>query len=156
MNEEFYVGQIFEGEYPIEVSDWCTESDKYSIEEIDEKDGKRRFQIKEIPSLTPQEKEQQFLEDFFYIPQIGYFRKIPKGYNGLVEAMNTTFNLVSSLGYLPENTLQFYRIPDFTNEDQCSEEWLIANSFKNSQMTKENFNNLYINCMTAWNKQEHL
>ena len=50
MNEEFYVGQIFEGEYPIEVSDWCTESDKYSIEEIDEKDGKRRFQIKEIPS----------------------------------------------------------------------------------------------------------
>ena len=156
MSEEFYLGHIFEGEYPIEVSDWCTDSERYYIDEIEEQNGIRRFQIKEITPLSAEEKEQQFLEEFFYIPNTGYFRKIPKGYNGLVEAMNTAYNLVASMEYLPQGILQFYRKPDFTIEEQCSEEWLVANSFKNAQMTKEEFNTLYMNCMTAWNQQEHL
>lgn len=156
MSEEFYLGQIFEGEYPLDVSDWCNESDNYCIEEIEELNGVRRFQIKEIPSLTAEEKRQQFLEDFFYIPNKGYFRKTPKGYSGLVEAMNTTFNMVLSLGYLPEGILQFYNMPDFTIQEQCSEEWLVANAFKNQQMTKEEFITMYSDCMTAWNQQEHL
>lgn len=44
----FSLEQIFEIEYPPEAAVWCNENNAY-IKEIDQVDGKRRFQIKAIP-----------------------------------------------------------------------------------------------------------
>ena len=49
MSEEFYIDQIFEGEYPPEAACYCNDRGDRYIEEIDQTDGKRRFQIKAIP-----------------------------------------------------------------------------------------------------------
>ena len=44
----FEIGQIFEKRYPLEVAIWCNNNNAY-IEEIEQKNGHRRFQVVAIP-----------------------------------------------------------------------------------------------------------
>ena len=103
-----------------------------------------------------QERKEVFLKQFFKIECYGYFRKQPKGYGSAVESLNTAFNIVTVIGNLPANTLTFYAEPDFTNPEQCTEEWLVANSTKNEVMTPSEFGTFYAQFTMAWNSQEHL
>lgn len=106
-------------------------------------------------------RQKEFENNFFEIPAIegifkgGYYRKQPKGYQSAVESVNTCFNAVTVLGLLPADYLIFYTKPDFTDETQCTEEWLVANQFKNETMTAQEFGQFYVAFMTAWNTQEH-
>ena len=100
-------------------------------------------------------RKQDFLNQFFSLGEYGYFRKQPKGYGSAVESLNTAFNVVTILGKLPADTLTFYKEPDFNDAEQCTEEWLIANSFKNAEMTGTEFAQFYAQFMTSWNMQEH-
>ena len=102
-----------------------------------------------------EERKQDFLLQFFSLGEYGYFRKQPKGYGSAVESLNTAFNVVTILGKLPADTLTFYKEPDFNDAEQCTEEWLIANSYKNIEMTGTEFAQFYAQFMTAWNMQEH-
>lgn len=101
-------------------------------------------------------REKDFNSQFFNIENYGYFRKTPKGYGSAIEAMNTAFNTVTILGNLPANTLTFYKQPNFEIEKQCTEEWLVENSYKNETMTPEEFGKFYAEFITAWNYKEHL
>ena len=62
---EYYPGQIFEGEYPEEAAEFCNNSGKYFIEEIEPlDDGTRRFEIKEIPAPDIEEvRDQKYAEN---------------------------------------------------------------------------------------------
>ena len=62
---EFYHGQIFEGEYSEEAAEFCNNSGKYFIEEIELlKDGTRRFEIKEIHAPDLEDvREQKYVEN---------------------------------------------------------------------------------------------
>ena len=53
---EFYIGQIFENEYPLEAADFCNNRGDCYIEEIETIDDVRRFQIVEVPEETEEEK----------------------------------------------------------------------------------------------------
>ncbi len=51
--QTFEIGQIFSLEYPPEAAEFCNESGKYFIAEIEAgEDGQRRFQIQEVPAPT--------------------------------------------------------------------------------------------------------
>ena len=102
-----------------------------------------------------QERQAKFESNFFLIPDFGWYRKQPKGYSSAVESMNTAFNAVTVLGKLPADYLIFYTAPDFSDETQCTEEWLIANQVKNTVMTAAQFGQFYAAFITAWNTQEH-
>ena len=52
---EFYIGQIFSGEYPPEAAYFCNESGNSYITELEPKDGVRQFQIVAIPEPTEEE-----------------------------------------------------------------------------------------------------
>ena len=49
MTEEFYIGQIFENEYPPEAAGWCNERGDCHITEMENNDDIRRFKIVENP-----------------------------------------------------------------------------------------------------------
>jgi hypothetical protein len=100
-------------------------------------------------------REENFKNNFFKIKDACWFRKQPKGYNSAIESLNTAFNVVSVLGKLPANTLTFYIAPDFSIEGQCTENWLVKNSYKNEEMTPQEFGEFYASFMTAWNNEEH-
>ena len=115
----------------------------------------------ECEAEQAKEREKAFKTTFFEIPPIdgifkgGYYRKQPKGYQSAVESINTAFNAVNVLGLLPQDYLIFYTKPDFTDETQCTEEWLVANQFRNQTMTAQEFGQFYIAFMTGWNNREH-
>ena len=48
--DKYYIGQIFEKEYPIDCAIWCN-NNNYSIVEIEKENGVRRYQIQE--SILP-------------------------------------------------------------------------------------------------------
>lgn len=50
MNENFYIGQIFEGKYPPSAAVWCNNNNAY-IDDL----GDRRYEIKAIPEPTEEE-----------------------------------------------------------------------------------------------------
>ena len=49
----------------------------------------------------------------------------------------------------------FYQQPDFTDEIQCTKEWLVEHQVKNEQMNVTEFSTFYARFITAWNTQEH-
>lgn len=57
MNEEYYVGQIFDRMYPDTAANWANKNKK-RILEIDHVDGVRRFQIQEDRKPTEEEIKQ--------------------------------------------------------------------------------------------------
>lgn len=117
------------------------------------------YQLYNGEYLTAEEiaqiRENEFKSDFFEVPNSGWYRRKPKGYSSAVESLNTAFNAVSIMGQLPEGMLIFYQEPDFTNPEQCTEEWLIEHQIKSPAMTAQEFGQLYVNFMTAWNTSEH-
>lgn len=52
---DFYIGKIFEGEYPPEAAVWCNEHGDRHIDEIEPLEGVRRFQIVAVPEPTDEE-----------------------------------------------------------------------------------------------------
>lgn len=57
MTEEFYIGQIFETEYPPEAAIWCNENNAF-IDVVDDV-----YTILEVPAPTPEEiKEERIRE----------------------------------------------------------------------------------------------
>lgn len=54
MNEEFYIGQIFEGVYPPEAAIWCNANNCF-IDVI----GEKRYEIKAIPEPPAPTYEEQ-------------------------------------------------------------------------------------------------
>ena len=58
MNENFYVGQIFEGKYPPEAAIWCNANNAF-IDVI----GERRYEIKEVPAPTEEEIKQRRIDE---------------------------------------------------------------------------------------------
>lgn len=54
----FSLNQIFDSTYPPEAAQFCNQNG-YRIVEIDKQNGKRRFQIQEIPAPTAEEIAEQ-------------------------------------------------------------------------------------------------
>lgn len=59
----FEIGQVFEKEYPPEVSTWCVENNAYLEEIAPETEGIRRFKVIAIPALTEEEQAAQKLAE---------------------------------------------------------------------------------------------
>jgi hypothetical protein len=103
-----------------------------------------------------EQREAEFKNKFFEIPNFGWFRKQPKGYSSAVESLNTAFNAVTIMQKLPAGMLIFYQEPDFTKPEECTEEWLIEHQTYSEEMTVQEFGAFYVGFMTAWNNQEHV
>ena len=149
---DYYIGQIFNGIYPSDAAIWCN---NHNAVIVDISNNGTVWEIQRVQEPTADERREEFLKDFFNVQGIGYYRKKPKGYQSAIESINTAFNLCNKMGGLPANTLIFYQEPDFTKPEQCTEEWLVQHQIKLPAMSAEQFNELYIAFVTAWNSEEH-
>lgn len=154
---DFYVGQIFDNPYPPEAALWCNQNGCYLGDT--EVDGVEKTIILETPDLTSAERKALFLEDFFKVNlgELGnaYYRKKPKGYASAVESILTAQIICAKLNGLPEGILIFYKQPTFSKPEQCTEEWLESHQIVLPALTVEQFDELFINFITSWNKKEH-
>lgn len=79
---DFYIGQIFNGEYPPEAALWCNENRAY-IEELAPEGEIRRFEIQAIPEPTLEEVRERKLTEL----------------NTQFESIRSTAWVMSSLGF---------------------------------------------------------
>lgn len=100
-------------------------------------------------------RQQAFLKDFFNVNGYGYYRRVPKGYQSAVESMNVLFNIANLTKGLQAGLIIFYEEPDFTKPEECTEKWLVEHQIIMPAMTLEEFMQLYVAFMTAWNTTEH-
>ncbi len=144
-----------------EYADNCLETDIITQAELDEHPDKVIVQNGVLvlnpnyETIEAAQRQADFESKFFNIPGFGWFRKVPKGYTSAVECLNLAFNNVSLLGKLPAETMIFYTQPDFTEPEECTEEWLVAHQIKNAEMTVEQFGQFYAGFSEAWNSTEH-
>ena len=139
---DFIVEQNHQLGYEIRETETALEAWGYSDEEIEE--------------MAIAQRKAEFEDKFFEVPNYGWYRKKPKGYQSAIESLSIAFNAVSILGSLPANTLIFYAKPDFTKPEECTEEWLVQHQTFNEEMSAQVFGTFYMNFVTAWNNQEHV
>ena len=110
---------------------------------------------------TEEEKAQARAKEFyntFLATSKGNYRLQPKGYANAQQSIDTINNMVNALGSLTNQISEmilFYETPDFTDETQCTEEWLIAHQYKAPVMTKEEWTEFYIEFSTLYAQKQY-
>lgn len=153
MTEEFYVGQIFDNPYPPEAAQWCNRNNCVLDDVL--VDGVLKTIINSAPQITTAERKKIFNDTFFKVGDIGYFRRVPKGYQSAIESINTAYNIAKEEGGLPADKLIFYPEPNFDIPEQCTEEWLIEHQIKMPAMDFATFYPIYKELVNTWNEENH-
>lgn len=100
----------------------------------------------------------QNFENKFLATSKGNYRLQPKGYANAQQSVDTINNMVNALNGLPENVanmILFYPTPDFSKEEQCTEEWLVAHQYTAQPMTKEEWTTYYIEFSTLYAQNQY-
>lgn len=122
-------------------ADDCLETNIITQDELD-KDRNRVIVENGVLILNPNyanDLEQGFNKQFITTSQ-GCIRINTAWGNFLTIKPNYDFQ-VQTLGYLPANTIIFYTKPNFSDfqTKEAMEEWLVANSFKNAQISASDY-----------------
>ena len=91
-------------------------------------------------------RQEEFYNKFLATSK-GNYRLQPKGYSNAQQSVDTINGMVNAVGGLTQQIAQmviFYPTPDFTKEEECTEEWLIAHQYNAEPMTKEEWTEFYI------------
>ena len=91
-------------------------------------------------------RQEEFYNKFLATSK-GNYRLQPKGYANAQQSVDTINGMVNALNGLTQQIAQmviFYATPDFTKEEECTEEWLIAHQYNAEPMTKEEWADFYI------------
>lgn len=114
--------------------EYILENDEYVI--IDEAYYKRKAE----------EREQAFYKEFIST-SLGNYRLVPKGYANAQQSIDLIDRLVDKMGGLTEqlrNMMLFYKTPDFTKPEQCTEKWLVNNQYNPDEMSLEEWDKFYL------------
>lgn len=110
------------------------------------------------------ERQKKFEKEFFLIPAATkvngedidvYYRRKPKGYSSAVESLLAAFTIATTTGKVDAGIIKVYPVPDFTDPEQITEEWLVANQISLPQMSTQEFMGFYSKFLVAWNTIEH-
>lgn len=110
-------------------------------------------------------RQAKFEKEFFLIPAATkvngndvdvYYRRKPKGYSSATESLLAAFTIASTAGKIDAGVIQVYPVPDFTDPEQVTEEWLVANQIALPELSTQQFMAFYSKFLTAWNTIEHV
>lgn len=125
----------------------------YAIEEQEDKLVALGYTDEEKAKARKQEFYTHFIKT-----SLGNYRLEPKGYANAQQAMDVTNTMATALGGLTEqltNLVIFYETPDFTKEEECTEEWLVAHQIKPNVMTLEEWQKFYLEFCQLYAMQQY-
>lgn len=102
-------------------------------------------------------RQEKFYNDFLST-SLGNYRLKPKGYANAQQSIDTVNNIVMAFGGLTEQVAQmviFYQTPDFTKEEECTEEWLVAHQYHPEPMTTQQWMQFYIEFATLYAQNQY-
>ena len=98
-------------------------------------------------------RQAKFESEFLTLATNKNYRLVPKGYANAQQSIDTVNNMVNVAGSLTEQIatmILFYETPDFTDETQCTEEWLISHQYSAEPMTLEEWQVFYVDFTTRY------
>ena len=111
----------------------------------------------DVQSELAEQRKQEF-QSKFLSTSLGNYRLQPKGYANAQQSIDTINNMVNALGSLTNQISEmilFYETPDFADETQCTEEWLVEHQHKAPVMTKEEWTSFYIEFSTLYAQSQY-
>lgn len=125
----------------------------YTIEEQEDKLVALGYTDEEKTNTRKQTFYTQFIQT-----SLGNYRLQPKGYANAQQAIDVTNTMATALGGLTEqltNFVIFYETPDFTKEEECTEEWLVAHQIKPNVMTLTEWQKFYLEFCQLYAMQQY-
>ena len=119
------------------------------------------YLTEKCPMKSDEEKANARKQTFytqFIQTSLGNYRLQPKGYANAQQAMDVTNTMATALGGLTEqltNLVIFYKTPDFTKEEECTEEWLVAHQIKPNVMTLVEWQKFYLEFCQLYAMQQY-
>ena len=104
------------------------------------------------------EQRRESFYNTFLATSLGNYRLQPKGYANAQQSIDTINNIVMAMGGLNETIAQmviFYATPDFTKEEECTEEWLVQHQSHPEPMTTQQWVQFYIEFTTLYAQQQY-
>lgn len=121
---------LADGYKPLKEAEKPTDGSAYTITYKEYKGS-----IKEIITLHPEEdikrREREFKQKFMET-RLGWYRQIPNGYANAPQSIQIVDKYVQkSGGMTPQisDMVIFYECPDFSNPEECTEEWLVEHQY---------------------------
>lgn len=107
------------------------------------------------PDYENEETQQRQLnfENNFLATPLGNYRLQPKGYANAQQSIDTVCNNVVFAQGLTEKIAEqliFYATPDFSNPEECTEEWLVQHQSHPEPMTLQEWAEFYITFSTLY------
>lgn len=128
----------------------------YTIEEL-ENGSLQAFEMVKTDEEKANARKQEFYTQFIQT-SLGNYRLQPKGYANAQQAMDVTNTMATALGGFTEqltNLVIFYETPDFTKEEECAEEWLVAHQIKPNVMTLAEWQKFYLEFCQLYAMQQY-
>ena len=128
----------------------------YIIEEL-ENGSLQAFEMVKTDEEKASARKQTFYTQFIQT-SLGNYRLQPKGYANAQQAMDVTNTMTTTLGGLTEQLTSlviFYETPDFTKEEECTEEWLVAHQIKPNVMTLADWQKFYLEFCQLYAMQQY-
>lgn len=119
------------------------------------------YLTEKCPMKSDEEKANTRKQTFytqFIQTSLGNYRLQPKGYANAQQAMDVTNTMATALGGLTEQLTSlviFYETPDFTKEEECTEEWLVAHQIKPNVMTLAEWQKFYLEFCQLYAMQQY-
>lgn len=131
--------------------DFCENPNKYLW------DGEKIVLNENYETELAQEREKTFYTQFIKT-SLGNYRLEPKGYANAQQSIDLVDRFVSKFGALTEqltNMMLFYKTPDFTKPEQCTEKWLVNNQYNPDTMTIEEWEKFYFEFSQLYAMQQY-
>lgn len=128
----------------------------YTIEEL-ENGSLQAFEMVKTDEEKTNARKQEFYTQFIQT-SLGNYRLQPKGYANAQQAMDVTNTMATALDGLTEQLTSlviFYETPDFTKEEECTEEWLVAHQIKPNVMTLAEWQKFYLEFCQLYAMQQY-
>lgn len=129
-----------------------------SLQDVEQSEIDNQWYLKEkCPHYTPKEREEEFYNTFLATSK-GNYRLKPRGYSNAQQSIDTINGMVNALGALTEQIAAmviFYPTPDFTKEEECTEEWLVSHQYNIEPLTKEQWIQFYIEFSTLYAQDQY-
>ena len=128
----------------------------YCLDKIEETEDEYvlcgdEYVLADAPEVA-EEREREFYKKFL-ATSLGNYRLQPKGYANAQQSIDTINNVVMLMGGLNETIAQmviFYATPDFTKEEECTEEWLVQHQSHPEPMTIQQWGQFYVEFCTLY------
>jgi hypothetical protein len=94
--------------------------------------------------------EKKFKAEFIET-SLGWYRKVPRGFSNAPQSWDIIDKLAADgISEAEAQSIVFYTVPDFTDPQQCTDEWINAHAFHPAAMSAQQWREFHLDALIRW------